>query len=542
MGKRLPIQKPFCLKAVLFDFDGTLTYPGALNFSLLKEATGCPLQNPVLEFILDITDHDKKRNAMAALDQLEMEAAKQSKPNKGAEEIVAYLKSKGIFMGIISRNSRGSILKALENFNHICKEHFDVIISRDDPIQPKPSGDGILFAASRLGVSPEEIMVVGDYIFDIEAGNRAGSITVFLETKKNVAQSIKCDFLITHLAELKNIARMGIVLPCGKFPNDLLESFLDGFDFKDPSLLIHPGIGEDTAAIDINNDEVLVLKTDPITFTTNDIGRYAVLINANDIATSGAIPRWMLTTLLFPPNTTPSQIGYVIHEIETMCLQLGITLCGGHTEITDAVTRPVISGMMAGTVKKSALIKKNQMRTGDYILLTKGIAVEGTAIIADEFHERLKKLGLPESLIEKCKGFLSQISILKEAEIATKSGMVTAMHDVTEGGLATALTELSIAGNHNLFIDMAKIMIFPETIKICDLLHLNPLGLLGSGSLIICCKPKAKKQLIAEITAANIAVACVGKVMEPGIGIDSRRGGQPEKWPFFETDELTRLL
>jgi hydrogenase expression/formation protein HypE len=538
----LLIHRPFCLKAVLFDFDGTLTYPGALNFSFLKDVTGCPQQDPLLEFILGITDHDKQRNAMAALDQLEMEAAKQSKPNKGAEEIVAYLKSKGIFLGIITRNSRGSILKALENFSYVCKDHFDVIISRDDPINPKPSGDGIFLAASRLGVSPEEIMVVGDYIFDIEAGNRAGSITVFLDTKKNVAESIKCDFLITHLAELKNIARMGIVLSCGKFPNDLLESFLDRFDFKDPSLLIHPGIGEDTAAIDINDDEVLVLKTDPITFTTNETGRYAVIINANDIATSGAVPRWMLTTLLFPRNSTPSQIGYVIQEIEAMCLQYGITLCGGHTEITDAVTRPVISGMMAGTVKKSALIKKNQIKTGDYVLLTKGIALEGTAIIANEFQEHLKKLGLSESLIENCKGFLNQISILKEAEIAAKSGMVTAMHDVTEGGLATALTELGIAGNHKLFIDMAKIMIFPETIKICDLLHINPMGLIGSGSLIICCKPQAKKQLLEEINAANIAVACIGKVMEPGRGINSQRDGQPEKWPFFEADELTRLI
>jgi hydrogenase expression/formation protein HypE len=538
----LLIQKPFCLKAVLFDFDGTLTHPGALNFSLLKETTGCPIQDPVLEFILGIMDHDKKRNAIAALDQLEMEAAKQSKPNKGAEEIVAYLKSKGIFLGIISRNSRGSILKALENFSYICKEHFDVIISRDDPIKPKPSGDGILSAANRLSVSPEEIMIVGDYIFDIEAGKRAGSITVFLDTKKNDAKSIQCDFLITQLAELKDIARMGMVLPCGKFPNDLLEIFLDRFDFKDSSLLIRPGIGEDTAAIDINDNEVLVLKTDPITFTTNETGQYAVLINANDIATSGAIPRWMLTTLLFPRNTTPSQIGYVIQEIEAMCLQYGIALCGGHTEVTDAVTRPVISGMMAGIVKKSALIQKKHMRTGDYVLLTKGIAVEGTAIIANEFHGHLKKLGLPESLLEKCKGLLSQISILKEAGIAAESGMATAMHDVTEGGLATALTELSVAGNHRLFIDMAQIMIFPETIKICDLLHISPLGLLGSGSLIICCKPQAKKQLIAEIRAADIAVACIGKVMEPGRGIDSWRGDQREKWPFFETDELTRLL
>ena len=537
----MPIQKPFRIKAVLFDFDGTLTCPGALNFLVIKEALGCPLQDPVLEFIDGIFDPDKKSKAMAALDQFELEAAKKSEPNEGAEEIVSYLKSKGLFLGIISRNSHNSILRALENFNHICREHFDIIISRDDPIRPKPSGDGILSAASYLGVKPEEILVVGDFIFDIEAGNRAGAITVFLDTK-NVSKPVKSDFLITQLAELKDIARMGLVIPRGKLPNNLLEMFLDRFSFKDPALLIHPGIGEDTAAMDIDDDEVLVLKTDPITFISNDIGRYAVLINANDIATSGAVPRWMLTTLLFPQNTTPSQIWYVIQEIESMCLRYDIALCGGHTEITDAVTRPVVSGMMAGTVKKSSLIEKKHMKPGDCILLTKGIAVEGTAIIAREFHGLLKKLGLPETLILKCKGFLDQISILKEAEIAAKSGMTTAMHDITEGGLATALTELSIAGGHKLYIDLAQIMVFPETVKICGLLHINPMGLIGSGSLIICCKPEAQTQLIAEISAAKIAVTCIGKVMEPGKGIDAGRHGQPEKWPFFEADELTRLF
>jgi hydrogenase expression/formation protein HypE len=541
MGEKLPIQKPFRTKAVLFDFDGTLTRPGTLNFSIIKEALGCPLKDPVLEFIHGIADPDKKHNAMAALDQFEMEAAKKAEPNHGAEEIVSYLKSKRLFLGIISRNSLGSILKALENFNHICPEYFDVIISRDDPIKPKPSGDGILSAASLLGVKPEEIMVVGDYIFDIEAGNRAGAITVFLDTKK-VSELIKSDFIITQLAELKNIARMGIALTCGKLPNDLLEMFLDRFEFNDPALLTHPGIGEDTTAMDIIGDEVLVLKADPITFTTNAIGRYAVLINANDIATSGAIPRWMLATLLFPQNTTPSLIWYVIEEIEAMCLRYGIALCGGHTEITDAVTRPVVSGMMAGTVKKSALIEKKHMKPGDCVLLTKGIAVEGTAIIAREFHGRLKKLGLSEPLIENCKGFINHISILKEAQIAAKSGMTTAMHDVTEGGLASALTELSIAGGHKLFIDMAQIMIFPETIKLCNLLQIDPMGLIGSGSLIICCKPEAKKQLIAKINAAGIAVTCIGKVMDPGRGIDAIDNGQPEKWPFFEADELTRLF
>lgn len=534
-------QKPFRIKAVLFDFDGTLTRPGALDFSTIKKEIGCPPQEPVLEFIDNISDPAERQKTLEVLDQFEMEAALKSETNDGAESIISHLKSKGILVGIISRNSHQSIAKALENFDHISPDQIDLIISRDDPVKPKPSGEGVLRAAKIFKVKPDEMAIVGDFAFDIEAGNRAGAITVFLNPQ-NLPAPPHSHFSISHLAELKQIVKMGLALPSGKLPNDLLNMFLNQFNIEDPSLLIYPGIGEDIAAADIGNDQVVVLKTDPITFATDCIGRYAVLINANDIATSGAKPRWFLTTLLFPAGTTPSQIWHVMEEIENRCCEHGITLCGGHTEITDAVTRPVVSGMMAGTVKKSGLIEKHRIRPGDRILLTKKIAVEGTAVIAREFHGRLKELGLPDSEIENCKNFLDHISILKEAEIATKSAMVTAMHDITEGGLSNALTELSIAGGHKLRIHLEHIAIFPETLKICELLHLNPLGLIGSGSLLICCKPDAAAPLMDDIRKANIPVECIGEVLEPGTGIHARRGGTPEKWPIFEVDELTRLF
>lgn len=534
-------KKPFHTKAVLFDFDGTLTRPGALDFSIIKNTLGCPPDEPVLEFIYGIADPAKRKKNLEALDQFEMEAAGRSEPNEGAEAIISYLKSNGLLVGILSRNSRQCIIKSLENFSETNKDQIDLIISRDDPFDPKPSGDGIFFAALHFGINPDEIMVVGDFIFDIEAGNRAGAITVFLNAQKFPIPAAS-DFSISHLDDLKTIIRMGLALPAGKLPNDLLETFLDRLNLQDPSLVIHPGIGEDIAAIDICNEQVMVLKTDPITFTTDAIGNFAVLINANDIVTSGAIPRWFLTTLLFPVNTSPSQIWHVMKEIETTCFNNGIALCGGHTEITDAVKRPIISGMMVGTVKKSELIKKQRMKPGDLLLLTKGISVEGTAIIATEFHGELKRLGLLDAEIEKCKKFQEQISILKEAEIAIKSKMTTAMHDITEGGLATALTELSIAGGHRLRIHMDRITVFPETRKICDLFNLDPLGLIGSGSLLICCNSQAAPALIADIKDADIHVSCIGEVLEPGRGIEALNKGITEDWPSFEVDELARLL
>jgi len=173
---------------------------------------------------------------------------------------------------------------------------------------------------------------------------------------------------------------------------------------------------------------------------------------------------------------------------------------------------------------------------------TKGAAVEGTAIIAREFGSRLQNLGLPPAEIETCRGFLDNISVLPEAAIAVTVNGVSAMHDVTEGGLATALEELSIAGNHRIRIDMHKIPVYSETARICGLLGLDPMGLIGSGSLLLCCRQYACDQLLREIRKAGIEVSVIGEIREPGKGIDAQHQLQPVTWPRFEADEITRLF
>jgi hydrogenase maturation factor len=348
--------------------------------------------------------------------------------------------------------------------------------------------------------------------------------------------------MISSFVELKNIVRLAIPLPTGKLPNDLLREFLDDFRFDDPSILINPGVGEDITAVDVEADQVLVLKSDPITFASDAIGQYAVLINANDIATSGAVPKWLLTTLLFPYGITASEIRQVVNELKEFCQQWDITLCGGHTEITDAVSRPVVAGMMAGTIARSNLIDKRNMKAGDKVLLTKKVAVEGTAIIAREFGERLKNLGISDAEIDKCRAFLSNISIIPEAKIAAQFSETTAMHDITEGGLATALEELSIAGGHRIRIDLETIPVFPETQQICRLFDIDPLGLIGSGSLLICCQKKGYGRLMAAIGHAGIEVTCIGEVMQKGKGIDARKHKKQVDWPCFEVDEITKLF
>lgn len=531
------------IKGVFFDFDGTLTEPGALNFLEFKKSIHCPTDIPVLEFIQNISDPKQRKRLLSDLEAFEEEGARNSVPYQGAEALLAYLRDQGVRIAIVSRNSLASIKRALENFSNISASDFDLIVTRDDPVRPKPSGEGILYAARKLKLRLGELVVVGDYVFDIEAGQDAGVATILLDRGAIPdPTSLNADFVVQSLQALRGVLRMGLPLEAGKFPNDLLEQFFSQLDFDDPSVLIYPGVGEDTAAVRADPEDILILKSDPITFATDAIGHYAVLVNANDIATSGALPRWLLTTLCFPCGTTPAYVCQVLNELKTVCRQWGITLCGGHTEITDAVNRPVISGMLVGTVGKEKLVRKEDMKPGDRVLLTKAVAVEGTAIIAREFENRLQDLGISRKDIAICKDFLSQISILKEAGIAANSGGVHAMHDVTEGGAATAVQELSAAGKHRLRIYIDRIPVFPQTAEICDKLDIHPLGLIGSGSLLICCRAEAADSLMEQIRTAGIRVTCIGEVLEPGKGVEAVEKDVVVQWPHFEVDEITRLF
>ncbi|MDX1707499.1 MAG: AIR synthase related protein, partial [Desulfobacterales bacterium] len=342
--------------------------------------------------------------------------------------------AKNLRLGIISRSGLNTVEQALRECPFFNEDDMEVIISRPEIMGHKADTDPIQRAAQKMKVALSNTLFVSPHPSEIRAVHQMGAITAWMRTGQEAdPEATAADFAFDNIAEIENIVRMGIPLPAGKLPNALLREFLDQFVFEDPSVLINPGVGEDIAAVDIESEEVLVLKTDPITFATDSIGQYAVLINANDIATSGAIPRWFLTTLFFPCGTTPSQIKAVFDELKHFCQHWGITLCGGHTEITDAVARPIVAGMMAGTVSRRDLIDKRQMKQGDRVLMTKGAAVEGTAIIAREFGDRLKKIGLAANEINRCRRFLDQISIISEAKIAAESPGTTAMHDVTEG-------------------------------------------------------------------------------------------------------------
>jgi len=279
------------IQAVLFDFDGTLTEPGSLDFNVIRDAIRCPKGRPVLEFIKDLSSQDERAEASRILDGFEAEAARQSSPNERAEEVLEFLRARGLKVGIISRNSLASIETALRNFRHIQPSDFAVILSRDDPVSPKPSPEGILAAAETMRIPVEHVLVIGDFVFDIEAGHKAGALTAFLT---NRGSSHPCpypsDFTLNHLGDLIDVIRLYAPLPAGKLPNDLLGQFLADLGVDASAMLVRPGVGEDVAAVPLAGEEVLVLKSDPVTLATDAISLYAVTVNVNDIATAGATP------------------------------------------------------------------------------------------------------------------------------------------------------------------------------------------------------------------------------------------------------------
>ena len=544
-GSACPVPRsglPYHIDAVLFDFDGTLTKPGLLDFPGIRQAIGCPAEEPVLEFISGISDEVERRRSWAVMEQFEAEAADRSELNEGAAELVSFLRTHGVKLGIITRNGLDSIERTFARVSGISLGDFELVVTRDLPLRFKPAPDGLLHAASEWALDPRRLLIVGDHELDIQTGRAAGALTAFLSNGTlGSPGAAEADFSVALLSELVDVVRCGLPLPPGKLPADLLGTAREGIVPVDRSVLVGAAVGEDAAAVDVGEAEVMVLTSDPITLATDSLARYALLVNANDVATCGATPRWFLATLLFPPGSTASEIFTVVRELNEGCKPWGISVCGGHTEITDAVSRPLVVGMMAGTAQRSQLIDKKRMREGDVILLTKRVAVEGTGLLAREYGARLAAAGMSPDEIETCKAFLDNVSILDEARIARDFTGVTAMHDVTEGGVATALVELSTAGGHRLRIQLDSIPIYPETEKVCAALGLDPLGLLGSGTMLLSCAPGQAEALQTAVRAAGIEITEIGVALHGGHGIEALRGDRPAAWPVFERDEVSRL-
>lgn len=329
--------------------------------------------------------------------------------------------------------------------------------------------------------------------------------------------------------------------PLGKLPFEFLAELLTHYQINDPRVIIGPRPGEDAAVLDIGADHYLIAKTDPITFATDEIGWYAVNINANDIASMGGTPQWFMATILLPEGkTTPDLVESIFNQLVNACGALDITLIGGHTEITYGIDRPLVTGIMLGLVEKSRLVSTAGARPGDVLLLTKGVPIEATAIIAREKRESLEGRFSPEFL-DTCAGYLHEpgISVARDAAVAMQSGRIHAMHDPTEGGVLTGLWEIADAAGVTIRADLTP-AVLSDSAKLCAAVGLNPLAAIASGAMLIAVHPEDAETVLSALQGAGIKAYRVG-LIEAGENkvIDMHTSEQAER-PV--RDEITRLF
>ncbi|MGI6192646.1 MAG: AIR synthase family protein [Christensenellales bacterium] len=319
----------------------------------------------------------------------------------------------------------------------------------------------------------------------------------------------------------------------GKLSNEQLKKLvLDRFHRTRSEVVAGSAVGEDCAAIDLQG-ELCVLSTDPITAATGNIGALAVHVCCNDAAACGAEPVGLLVTMLLPPDTTEEYISSLAAEVSDAAIHCGVDVLGGHTEITDAVTRPVISASVVAKVPKNALVTTSGMRPGDDIVMTKWAGLEGTAILATDHRQKLVHVWNEPEFAE-ARALSTQFSVTRESRIACTVGGVTAMHDATEGGILGAIWEMADASGCGASIDENAIPVLGITKKACAALDLDPLRMISSGVLLIA--SERGELLCATLNAAGIPAAVIGKAVKEGVALN----GTPIAPP--EGDELLKLL
>ncbi len=301
-------------------------------------------------------------------------------------------------------------------------------------------------------------------------------------------------------------------------------------------VLLGAGVGEDCAAMRLEPGEIFVISTDPITGTVKDVGTLAIQVTINDLASSGAEPVGVMLTVLLPEAVTEEDIKKMMAQVEEACAKARIQVMGGHTEVTRAVNQPVISVTGVGKAREERLVSTAGARVGQDILVTKWIGIEGTSIIAKEKEEEL--LGrFSRSFVDTAKGFDQYLSVLPEAMLASDFG-ISAMHDVTEGGIYGALWELAEASGIGLEIDLKAIPIRQETVEICEYFGLNPYYLISSGCMLMA--GDRGHDLVRELKKAGIPAAVIGKAVEG----KAKRVMNGEEEAFLErprADELYKI-
>lgn len=333
-------------------------------------------------------------------------------------------------------------------------------------------------------------------------------------------------------------------LRTGKLPGDLLTRLISQYRTPaDSSVVVQPQYGFDAAAISLG-EEILLVKSDPITFATAGAARYLVAVNANDVACMGGIPRWMTVVALLPDtNTTIEHVESLFADLRDACAESGVSLIGGHTEVTHGVLHPMLIGTMLAVPGPTGLLEPGKASAGDELYVTKWIGVEGTALLAYERAADLSTV-LGDQVVEAAQFLLKSpgISVVQDACAVLQSAGVTALHDPTEGGIATAVHEIAGASGLGAVVERDSIPVRSETNALCNYFRIDPLGLLSSGALLIAAKPGSGEKLKETVETSGIPITRIGYLTEPEHGLQLVSGDGKAPLPRYDADELTRVL
>jgi hydrogenase maturation factor len=303
----------------------------------------------------------------------------------------------------------------------------------------------------------------------------------------------------------------------GKLPSEILGKYVldmiaaDGV--KRGEVVSRAGLGVDCAVLDVG-DEYLSVSCDPITTAGKNIGRLAVHVNVNDMAASGCEPVGMTMTLLLPPDAPETELETIIKDAVTAANEVGVEIVGGHTEITDAVNRPVLSAAVFGKSVKRRFVASSGAKAGQQLVLTKWAGLEGTVILAYDAEETFDaRFGADfTSRAKKCGDMLS---VMRESRVAMAFG-AAAMHDATEGGVLGACYEIAHASKIGVDVFAESIPILPETRAVCDFLNINPLKLISSGAMLIAADDGAG--LVEKLNSEGINAVVIGRFTPPENG------------------------
>ncbi len=327
---------------------------------------------------------------------------------------------------------------------------------------------------------------------------------------------------------------MSTPLRAGKLPPDLLRDLLESGEPQPAELRLGPAIGEDACAIDVP-EGTLVAATDPITLTGSEIGAFAVTINANDVAVMGVRPRWFMAAVMLPLGSTERDVRDLFASMRGALERTGVALVGGHTELTDAVRQPVVVGQMMGFSTERQIVRTGGASAGDVIVQVGPAPVEAAAVLADAAEERG---GVDPALLEKARNAVREpgISVVESALLAAEHG-ASALHDPTEGGLATGLLELADASGVAIRLEQSRVIWFEPGRAVCAAVGADPWGALASGALLAAFPRKDVDAACRALDASGFAAAQIG-VAEPGRGANLNDGSPLQ---VFDRDEVARV-